>query len=179
VEAEPPRTVSAVPQLRPDELPDEYADFGRKPRKRKEREKPKRGTDASVSAGDHERSPTSPAVVKNAIEPQVAFVPVEEAETRPLLGRMNARGELVLTADDIPALRTQLESRGWQVRLQRGSVLECRPGSAKARKPTQPAIEQKLEEFALWGRALADPLVKRLVKNFDAEVVSVENLQRD
>jgi hypothetical protein len=117
--------------------------------------------------------------VKNAGEPQVAFVPVEDAEARPLLGRMNARGELVLTADDMPALRTQLESRGWQVRLQRGSVLECRPGSAKARKPPQPTIEKKLEEFALWGRALADPLVKRLVKNFDAEVVSVENLQQD
>ena len=52
------------------------------------------------------------------------------------LGRVNDRGELVMTREDLPELERRLRSYGWQVE-RRGDQLVCRNSSPRSRRKAE------------------------------------------
>jgi hypothetical protein len=192
-EVEPLRTLPLFPADKwgdlGSNLPNEYPDLGKKRKKLGRAKGGGPGVSASTEVAEEpaeieaeaERPPASDTdasdgEVKNAVEPQV-FAPAEEPEVRPPLGRINDRGELVLTVDEIPALKARLEAQGWEVVMRR-DTLDCKPRCRKHTKPSQLGFEARLEQLRLWNRVLGNPAVKKWRERFDAEVVGVKDLRR-
>jgi hypothetical protein len=77
----------------------------------------------STSSTPSVREPGNETNEKNEISPL--------GELPPLVGRRNARGEIVLTLEDLPELENRLRLQGWKVKRQGVELICTSPGGLR------------------------------------------------